>query len=461
MMFQNIGGERNMADSKSGSFKDELAAKAGKFAGSRFVRAIMDAGYSVISFSIIGAVFLILNVLPQAFPIPGFAAFYANTLGRFSGLFQVVYNSTMGILALVFAGTFAYSYTDIYRREEKIDLVPMNGLMMFLMAFFITVPELIWKNGAVQFITTFTKTKMVAGGYEASTNGITRIAAVGIFTGLVIAWLTVQIYRYTVKHNWRIKMPASVPSGVSNSFSALIPGFCIAVVVALIELILVTLGTDIFQVLYIPFSFISAIADTWWGFLIIIFLIHFLWWFGIHGATIMGSFYTPIVLANMAANVNGANHFFAGDPMNSFVIIGGSGATLGMAIWLAFGSRSAQLKEIGKVELVPAIFNINEPLLFGLPIVYNINLLVPFICAPLASGLVGYIAVTSHLVPKIIVQQPWPTPVGLSGYLATTSWQGAVLSIVCALVAFLVWFPFIKHYDNVLLKKERADATKN
>ena len=450
-----------MADSKSGSFKDALAAKAGKFAGSRFVRAIMDAGYSVISFSIIGAVFLILNVLPQAFPIPGFAAFYANTLGRFSGLFQVVYNSTMGILALVFAGTFAYSYTDIYRREEKIDLVPMNGLMMFLMAFFITVPELIWKNGAVQFITTFTKTKMVAGGYEASTNGITRIAAVGIFTGLVIAWLTVQIYRYTVKHNWRIKMPASVPSGVSNSFSALIPGFCIAVVVALIELILVTLGTDIFQVLYIPFSFISAIADTWWGFLIIIFLIHFLWWFGIHGATIMGSFYTPIVLANMAANVNGANHFFAGDPMNSFVIIGGSGATLGMAIWLAFGSRSAQLKEIGKVELVPSIFNINEPLFFGLPIVYNINLLVPFICAPLASGLVGYIAVTSHLVPKIIVQQPWPTPVGLSGYLATTSWQGAVLSIVCALVAFLVWFPFIKHYDNVLLKKEQADATKN
>lgn len=450
-----------MADSKSGSFKDALAAKAGKFAGSRFVRAIMDAGYSVISFSIIGAVFLILNVLPQAFPIPGFAAFYANTLGRFSGLFQVVYNSTMGILALVFAGTFAYSYTDIYRREEKIDLVPMNGLMMFLMAFFITVLELIWKNGAVQFITTFTKTKMVAGGYEASTNGITRIAAVGIFTGLVIAWLTVQIYRYTVKHNWRIKMPASVPSGVSNSFSALIPGFCIAVVVALIELILVTLGTDIFQVLYIPFSFISAIADTWWGFLIIIFLIHFLWWFGIHGATIMSSFYTPIVLANMAANVNGANHFFAGDPMNSFVIIGGSGATLGMAIWLAFGSRSAQLKEIGKVELVPAIFNINEPLLFGLPIVYNINLLVPFICAPLASGLVGYIAVTSHLVPKIIVQQPWPTPVGLSGYLATTSWQGAVLSIVCALVAFLVCFPFIKHYDNVLLKKEQADATKN
>ena len=112
----------------------------------------------------------------------------------------------------------------------------------------------------VQFITILTKTKMVAGGYEASTGGITRIASVGIFTGLVVAWLTVQIYRYTVKHNWRIKMPASVPAGVSNSFSALIPGFCIAVVVAVIELILVTMGTDIFQVLYIPFHSHSLVT---------------------------------------------------------------------------------------------------------------------------------------------------------------------------------------------------------
>ncbi len=448
-----------MSETK-GSFRDKLAAGAGKFAGSRFVRAIMDAGYSVISFSIIGAIFLILTVLPQAFPVPGFAQFYANTIGRFSNLFQVVYNSTMGILALVFAGTFAYSYTNIYRQEEHLNLVPMNGLLMFLMAFFITVPELIWKNGSVQFVQIFNKTQMVAGGYEASTGGITRIASVGIFTGLVVAWLTVQIYRFTVKHHWQIKMPASVPAGVANSFSAMIPGLCIAVVVSLINLILVMMGTDIFKVLYIPFSFISNIADTWWGFLIIIFLIHFLWWFGIHGATIMSSFYTPIVLANMQANVNGANHFFAGDPMNAFVIIGGSGATLGMAIWLAFRSRSSQLKEIGKVELVPAIFNINEPILFGLPIVYNINLLVPFICAPLASGIVGYIAVTTHLVPKIIVQQPWPTPVGLSGFIATTSWQGAVLSVVCAIVAFLVWYPFIKHYDNVLLKKEKTDAAK-
>ncbi|BDR60135.1 PTS cellobiose transporter subunit IIC [Lactobacillus xylocopicola] len=439
--------------------KDRIGNAAGKFAASRFVRAIMDAGFSVIPFSIIGSIFLILTVLQQAVPIPGFDVWYTATVGHFTNLFQSVYNATMGIIALVFSGTFAYSYTKIYRDEEQLNLIPIDGLMMFLMGFFITVAELVWKNGRVEFLQTITKDKMVAGGYQASTAGIYRIGAVGIFVGLVVAWLTVQIYRYTVKHNWQIKMPPSVPSGVANSFSAIIPGFCVAVTISAINMALVFAGTDLFNLLFIPFSFISNIVDTWWGFLIILFLIHFLWWFGIHGATIISSFYSPIVLANMTANSHGAHHIFAGEILNAFITIGGSGATLGLAIWLVLRARSAQLKELGKVEIVPAFFNINEPILFGLPIVYNISLMIPFICAPLASGVVAYTAFAMRLVPVIRIQQPWPTPVGIGGYVATASWQGGVLAIICAIVAFIVWYPFIKHYDNVLLKQEKTTAT--
>ncbi|WP_311407831.1 PTS cellobiose transporter subunit IIC [Liquorilactobacillus uvarum] len=442
----------------SDTFKEKMTNMVGKFSGSRFVRAIMEAGYSVIAFSIIGAIFLILQVLPQAFPIPGFAELYADSLGRFNVLFQAVYNSTMGILALIFAGTFTYSYTKIYQEEEHLNLNPLNGLLMFLMAMFITVPQLVWKDSSVQFVQTLDKANIIGGGYAVSVSGITRIGAVGIFTGLVVGWLTVQIYRFTIKHNWSIKMPASVPAGVSNSFSALIPGFCVAFVIAGLNLLLVFAKTDIFKVLYIPFSFVSDIADTWWGFLIIIFLIHFLWWFGIHGATIVSSFYTPIVLANMAANVKGANHFFAGDPLNAFVLLGGSGATLGVAIWLVTRSRSVQLREIGKAEIVPAIFNINEPLIFGLPIVYNVKLFIPFVFAPLVSGGIGYFAISTNLVHKIIIQQPWPTPIGLGGFTATTSWQGAILAFICAAAAFIVWYPFIKYYDRTLLKQEQAAA---
>lgn len=449
-----------MSDTAQPSFKDKMMRALGKFSGSRFVRAIMGAGYSIIAFSIIGSMFLVLTILPQVITAKGFVDFYNNTIGRFNNMYTVIYNATMGIIAIFFAGSFAYNYADIYRKEENLLLDPLNAVFLTLMGLFITVPQLVWKSGSTIFINVLKNNNVIAGGYGVSGSGLTRIGATGIFTGLVVAWLTVQIYRLCIKHNWRIKMPASVPSGVANSFSALIPGFVVAFTIGIIDIILIVLGTDIFQVLYIPFSFISAIADTWWGFLIIIFFIHFLWWFGIHGATITSSFYQAIVLANMADNVKGGFHVFAGDPINAFVTIGGSGATLGMAIFIAFLARSKQLKELGKLELIPAIFNINEPLIFGLPIVYNVGLFVPFICAPLASGAVAYVAIATHMVPKIIVQQPWPTPVGLSGMIATASWQGFVLSVVCAIVAFLIWFPFIKHYDSQLLKKEQADATK-
>lgn len=449
-----------MSDTAQPSFKDKMMKILGKFSGSRFVRAIMGAGYSIIAFSIIGSMFLVLTVLTQVITAKGFVDFYNNTFGRFNNIYTVIYNATMGIIAIYFAGSFAYNYADIYRKEENLLLDPLNAVFLTLMGLFITVPQLVWKGGNTVFVNILKKDNVIAGGYGISGSGLTRIGATGIFTGLIVAWLTVQIYRFCIKHNWRIKMPASVPSGVANSFTALIPGFVIAIVIALIDVILIVLGIDIFQLLFIPFSFVSNIANTWWGVLIIFFLIHFLWWFGIHGATIISSFYQAIVLSNMAANASGAHYVFAGEFSNAFVIMGGSGATLGMALWMAFASRSKQLRELGKLEAVPAVFNINEPLLFGLPIVYNVRLFVPFLLAPMTCSMVAYAAIATHLVPKIIVQQPWPIPVGLGGMMATASWQGAVLALVNAVVAFLIWYPFIKHYDNELLKKEQAGAEK-
>lgn len=449
-----------MSDTAQPSFKDKMMKALGKFSGSRFVRAIMGAGYSIIAFSIIGSMFLVLTVLTQVITAKGFVDFYNNTFGRFNNIYTVIYNATMGIIAIYFAGSFAYNYADIYRKEENLLLDPLNAVFLTLMGLFITVPQLVWKGGNTIFVNILKKDNVVAGGYGISGSGLTRIGATGIFTGLIVAWLTVQIYRFCIKYNWRIKMPASVPSGVANSFTALIPGFVIAVVIAVIDVILIVLGTDIFQLLFIPFSFVSNIANTWWGVLIIFFLIHFLWWFGIHGATIISSFYQAIVLSNMAANAAGAHYVFAGEFSNAFVIMGGSGATLGMALWMAFAARSKQLRELGKLEAVPAVFNINEPLLFGLPIVYNIKLFIPFLAAPMVCSMTAYAAIATHLVPKIIVQQPWPIPVGLGGMMATASWQGFVLALVNAIIAFLIWYPFIKHYDNELLKEEQADATK-
>ena len=414
-----------MAEKESnftGWLNEKILPLVGKFANTRFVRAVMGAGYSIIAFTIVGSMFLILSVLTQVITFPSFVDFYNSTLGRFNSLFTVIYNSTLGITALFFTGSFAYNYTKIYQQEENLDISPLTGTFLSLFALFITVPQLVWKNGSTQFVTD-TK-NAIFSGYAVSGSGLTRIGATGIFTGLIMGTLAVQIYRLSVKKGWSIKMPNSVPKGVADSFTSLIPGFIIAIII-----------------------------------LIIAFLIHFLWFFGIHGATIIGSFVGSFATANMVANVAGDFHAYAGEFNTAFITIGGSGATLGAVLYMAFMAKSRQMRELGKVAVVPGIFNINEPLLFGLPIVYNIDLVIPFILAPMASAMVGYFSIATHFVPKITAQQPWPTPVGLSGFIATQSWQGAIATILAAVVAGAIWFPFIRRYDLKLAKKEAEGAT--
>lgn len=186
-------------------------------------------------------------------------------------------------------------------------------------------------------------------------NGVTRFGTTGIFTAIIMGILTVLLYRLCIKRNWVIKMPEAVPEGVSRGFSALIPGFVIAFVVIFIDGIFIFLGTDIFEAISIPFSFVRNLTGTWIGIMIIYLLTQALWIVGIHGANIIFAFVNPIALANMAENAKGAHYIVAGEWSNMFVIAGGSGATLGLCIWLATRSKSEQLNAIGKASVVPAM----------------------------------------------------------------------------------------------------------
>ena len=221
--------------------------------------------------------------------------------------------------------------------------------------------------------------------------------------------------------------------------------------------LLILMGTDIYKIVAIPFGFVTNLTNTWIGLLVVYFIMHALWLVGIHGATIVTSFLTPIVLSNMVSNAKGANIPFAGEFNNCFVTIGGSGATLGMVVFIAFFAKSAQLGALGKASIVPAFFNINEPILFGMPVVYNPYTAIPFFLAPMSSMSVAYFAIKFHMVNPPIAQVAWPTPVGLSGFLGSGGdWRAAVLAVVCALIAFVIWFPFIKFYDNKLFVQEQS-----
>ena len=432
-----------------------LMGPMGKVSTWRPVRAIVAAGMASIPFTIVGSAFLVLSVIPQAFNIQFIVDLWGNSFDKIQALYLLAYKCTMGILSLYFAVVIGYEYTKIYVEEEGLNLNPLNGGFLAVFAYFLTIPELTYSKGMILAVTG----KTTIGGWTIGGDSLTRLSTSGMFTAILMSILAVQLYRLCVKKNWVIKMPEAVPEGVARSFTALIPGFVIAFVVLLINGIFILFGTDIYKVIAIPFAFVSHITNTWLGIVVIYLLVHALWIVGIHGANIVMGLVNPILLANMAQNVDGKFIAYAGEFTNSYVTIGGSGATLLLCFYIAFRAKSDQLRMLGKAAMGPAIFNINEPLIFGLPIVYNPILTVPFILAPIVSASIGYWSVQLGLAGKAIAQTPWPTPIGIGAYVGSGGNIGAfVVAFICALAAFVIWYPFIKMYDTKLYKEEMNSA---
>ncbi|HCN60747.1 PTS cellobiose transporter subunit IIC [Mammaliicoccus fleurettii] len=433
-----------------------LMGPMGKIASFRIVRAIMAAGMACIPFTIVGSMFLVLNVIPQTFTF--LEGFWNSTFLKIGDLYMLANKATMGILALYFCLVIGYEYTKIYADEEDLEVNPLNGALLSMFAFFMAIPQLIMEDGKMVLVNIMKKDVNIFNGWEMSGDGVSRLGTTGIFTAIIMSIIAVQLYRLCVKRQWIIKMPEAVPEGVSRSFTALIPAFLVAFVILTFTGILVAFNTDIFKIIAVPFGFVVYLTSSWLGILVIYFLIHALWIVGIHGANIISAFITPIVLTNMQLNIEGANIPFAGEFQNSFVVMGGSGATLGLCIFIAFLAKSEQLKVLGKASLVPGLFNINEPLVFGLPIVYNPFLAIPFFLAPMVSASIGYWTIKLELVQPIIAQVPWPSPIGFGAFIGTAGSLMAVLvSLICGFVVFLIWFPFIKIYDKKLVEQEKGN----
>lgn len=432
-----------------------LMGPMGKVSTWRPVRAIVAAGMASIPFTIVGSAFLVLSVIPQAFNLQFIVDLWANSFDKIQALYLLAYKCTMGILSLYFAIVIGYEYTKIYVEEEGLNLNPLNGGLLAVFAYFLTIPELTYSKGMISSVTG----KTTIGGWTIGGDSLTRLSTSGMFTAILMSILAVQLYRLCVQKNWVIKMPEAVPEGVARSFTALIPGFVIAFAVLFINGIFILFGTDIYKVIAIPFAFVSHITNTWLGIVVIYLLVHALWIVGIHGANIVMGLVNPILLANMAQNVDGKFIAYAGEFTNSYVTIGGSGATLLLCFYIAFRAKSDQLRMLGKAAMGPAIFNINEPLIFGLPIVYNPMLTIPFILAPIVSASIGYWSVQLGLAGKAIAQTPWPTPIGIGAYVGSGGNIGAfVVALICALAAFVIWYPFIKMYDTKLYKEEMNGA---
>ena len=292
-------------------------------------------------------------------------------------------------------------------------------------------------------------------------NGVIAAILVGIFVG--------KIFCFFMKRNITIKMPAGVPVGVSNSFAALIPGFVIiliSMVVYQLCMMIANLSLTelIFKVLQTP---MQNLTDTWVGGILIVLLMSVLFWAGLHGPNIIMGVMAPILTANSIANqgivesgkaltmANGAR-VMTPQLIDNFVKFGGTGITLGLLIAALLAAKSKQMKEISKLSIVPGFFNINEPVIFGLPIVFNPIMLIPFILVPLIGLIITYGAITiGFLTPFNNVQVPWTTPPIISGFILG-GFKGALIQVIILVLSVVIYFPFMKKQDqqNLLAEAE-------
>ncbi|HIH7964109.1 TPA: PTS sugar transporter subunit IIC [Streptococcus suis] len=217
----------------------------------------------------------------------------------------------------------------------------------------------------------------------------------------------------------------------------------------------------------------DAIAKVWFGGQGIIgaigiaFFISFLWWFGVHGQSVVNGVVTALLLSNLDANKallaadklsleNGA-HIVTQQFLDSFLIMSGSGITFGIVFAMLFAAKSKQYKALGKVAAFPALFNVNEPVVFGFPIVMNPVMFLPFVLVPILAAFIVYGAISiGFMQPFSGVTLPWSTPAIISGFMVG-GWQGAVVQIIILAVSTIVYFPFFKIQDKIAYESETKE----
>ncbi len=297
----------------------------------------------------------------------------------------------------------------------------------------------------------------------------TWLGGQGMIAAIIIGMITGWIYSWFVKNKITIKLPDQVPPAVAGSFVALIPAAVLTAlwlaVYAFFDKVAGTTLTEwIYHTIQTP---LQGLSDSFGGILIMTLLVPFFWFFGVHGSTLVGGIIGPILSANALQNaaifkkygyVDAAHggHIVIQGLFDQFSTVTGAGMTIGLVVFMTFFAKSQQMRGIGKLALVPGIFNINEPVLFGVPLVLNPLLAVPFFIMPPLSAGSTYLLIKAGILPYLNgVQVPWTTPPVISGFLIG-GWKVAIWQAIILIVSFFLYLPFARKYDNMLYAQEQS-----
>lgn len=440
--------ENRMKNSLMDTFESKLMPIAKYISTNKYLMAIRDGFLVSMPLLVVGSIFMLIS----NFPVQAWINLLSNTNiagTSISSYFSNITNATFSIMAIFVVIGIGYNYA----KEEKVS--PIFGAAVAILSWFILMPF------TTEYIPEGSSTAI-----EVASIPLQWVGSKGIFIGIFCAFISVRIYKWVEDKNWTIKMPSGVPPTVGQSFAALFPIAMVIIVFFLIRVLfsLTSWGNAfdfVYKILQMP---LQKVGDTLGAMLGIYLFAHILWFFGIHGTNITDSVFRPILYALSAENLaalqagNPLPHIINSQFQDLFATYGGGGSTLSLLIIMLFFCKSKRIKQLGKLAIVPGIFEINEPIIFGLPIVLNPIMAVPFILTPMVNILISYITMRIGIVPICNgVIMPWTTPPIISGFLSS-GWQGAVLQIFLIALGALIYYPFIKVVDKQYLKDESEDS---
>ena len=441
---------------------EQLSMKMAKISEQRHLRAIRDGIVSTLPLIIVGSVFLILAFppFPKEWGISVLAKKYAVQM-------LLPYRMTMFIMGLYAVMGIGYSLAKSYKLDG------ITGAILSVCAFLLTImPKMI---NPVEVINQTINGQAVQIIVEEGTKGsqllqedlgyvmqMSKLGSAGLFVGIIVAIFAVEVYRLTTTTGFKIRMPEAVPESVARSFEALTPA---AIIIFTLTILTYWLKIDLHDIIGSVIKPILKFSDSWFSVILIVFMITFFWSFGIHGDSIVGSVVRPLWLmlleqnATALANGQPVPHIAAEPLYQWFVWIGGSGTTIGFALLLLFKSKSAYGKTLGKAAILPSIFNINEPIIFGAPIVLNPTLLPPFIIVPIVNATIAYFAMAAGLVNRVTSTPPWTLPGPIGAFLATNGdFRALILNVILIVISIIIYYPFFNVYEKKLFAEERAEA---
>ena len=424
-----------MIERSTAWFERYLVPPLGTLASSVYLQAVRD-GFIIFTLPLVLAGSLFLIVANP--PIPALA----HMIAPYQAALLVPYQLSFGLMALFLAFGVAYSLAQ-YLRTEAVQPAVL-AMVLFLVA---SVP--------IRDLTTLSLGELLPywGGQ-------------GLLVAILIGIMTTKVVRWFRGSRFTIRLPKTVPPNVKRAFEALVPAFLLLTLIWLIEWFVsihTFTGTDgKLHQLTLPSLFMQAfqplvfVQDSYPAALLEIVLMMLLWSVGIHGMNVVTAIALPFWLTTIAGNSAGGHGIVTEPFFHIFAHLGGSGATWPLVIYM-LRSRSAQLRTVGKVALGPAIFNINEPVTFGVPMVLNPLMMIPFVLVPVIIVTINYFAFSVGLVHVPVVMQPFTVPLGISGFVATGGdIRGSLLQFFDLAVSAVIYYPFFKAWERVLVAREEA-----